>query len=271
MDNNSAAERLAGLLQTQDLVRRIVARMLHVQADAVDEAVAEGLAALGEHLSVDRAYVFLFQGETMRNTHEWCAEGIPAEIENLQTVPVEAFAFWMDRLHAGDSVSVGNVDTLPDHRRAEREILKAQAIRSLAVVPMFSLGALVGFVGFDAVRALREFHEGEINLLRAVADGIKDSFGNYQSFRKAFSEAGATQFGSGWAWLVSKGGKLEVRKTANAETPLTEDGVTPLLTMDVWEHAYYLDFQNARPKYIETFLDNLVNWDFANQNLSDSK
>ena len=105
----------------------------------------------------------------------------------------------------------------------------------------------------------------------AVADGIKDSFGNYQSFRKAFSEAGATQFGSGWAWLVSKGGKLEVRKTANAETPLTEDGVTPLLTMDVWEHAYYLDFQNARPKYIETFLDNLVNWDFANQNLSDSK
>ncbi|MEN8822659.1 MAG: EAL domain-containing protein [Abyssibacter sp.] len=172
MDNNSAAERLAGLLQTQDLVRRIVARMLHVQADAVDEAVAEGLAALGEHLSVDRAYVFLFQGETMRNTHEWCAEGIPAEIENLQTVPVEAFAFWMDRLHAGDSVSVGNVDTLPDHRRAEREILKAQAIRSLVVVPMFSLGALVGFVGFDAVRALREFHEGEINLLRAVADGI---------------------------------------------------------------------------------------------------
>ncbi len=105
----------------------------------------------------------------------------------------------------------------------------------------------------------------------AVADGIKDSFGDYQSFRKAFSEAGATQFGSGWAWLVSKGGKLEVRKTANAETPLTEDGVTPLLTMDVWEHAYYLDFQNARPKYIETFLDNLVNWDFANQNLSDSK
>ena len=105
----------------------------------------------------------------------------------------------------------------------------------------------------------------------AVADGIKDSFGDYKSFRKAFSEAGATQFGSGWAWLVSKGGKLEVRKTANAETPLTEDGVTPLLTMDVWEHAYYLDFQNARPKYIETFLDNLVNWDFANQNLSDSK
>lgn len=105
----------------------------------------------------------------------------------------------------------------------------------------------------------------------AVSDGIKDAFGDYQGFRKAFAEAGATQFGSGWAWLVSKGGKLEVRKTANAETPLTEDGVTPLLTMDVWEHAYYLDFQNARPKYIETFLDNLVNWDFANQNLSDSK
>jgi len=65
-------------------------------------------------------------------------------------------------------------------------------------------------------------------------------------------------------------GKLEVRKTLNAETPLTEAGVTPLVTMDVWEHAYYLDFQNARPKYIEAFLDSLINWDFVNQNLADA-
>ena len=77
-------------------------------------------------------------------------------------------------------------------------------------------------------------------------------------------------FGSGWAWLVLAGDKLEVRKTPNAETPLTEDGVTPLLTMDVWEHAYYLDFQNARPAYIETFLGELVNWDFANENLANA-
>ena len=104
-----------------------------------------------------------------------------------------------------------------------------------------------------------------------VADKIKQAFGDYEGFKKAFAEAGATQFGSGWAWLVLNNGKLEVRKTANAETPLTEKGVTPILTMDVWEHAYYLDFQNARPKYIETFLGELVNWDFANANLSDAK
>ncbi len=101
-----------------------------------------------------------------------------------------------------------------------------------------------------------------------IAKAIDEAFGGYDGFKDAFADAGATQFGSGWAWLVAKGGKLEVRKTLNAETPLTEAGVTPLLTMDVWEHAYYLDYQNKRPDYIATFLDKLVNWDFANENLS---
>ena len=104
-----------------------------------------------------------------------------------------------------------------------------------------------------------------------VAELIERDFGSYDAFKEAFSTAGATQFGSGWALLVLESdGKLGIRKTPNAETPLTEDGVTPLLTMDVWEHAYYLDFQNARPKYIETFLGELVNWDFANQNIADA-
>ncbi len=100
-----------------------------------------------------------------------------------------------------------------------------------------------------------------------IADKINQDFGSYDAFKTEFSGAGATQFGSGWAWLVVKGGKLEIRKTANAELPLTEAGVTPLLTMDVWEHAYYLDFQNRRPDYMASWLDNLVNWDFANENL----
>jgi len=99
-----------------------------------------------------------------------------------------------------------------------------------------------------------------------IASMIDAAFGSYEEFRKKFAEAGATQFGSGWAWLVLSGGKLEIRKTPNAETPLTK-GATPLLTMDVWEHAYYLDYQNKRPDYISTFLDSLVNWDFANANL----
>lgn len=102
----------------------------------------------------------------------------------------------------------------------------------------------------------------------AVAEAINKDFGGYEGFKEAFSKAGATQFGSGWAWLVAANGKLDVRKTPNAETPLTEKGVTPLLTMDVWEHAYYLDFQNRRPDYIGAFLGKLVNWDFANANLA---
>ena len=102
----------------------------------------------------------------------------------------------------------------------------------------------------------------------AVAEAIKKDFGGYDEFKQAFSQAGATQFGSGWAWLVAANGKLEVRKTPNAETPLTDKNATSLLTMDVWEHAYYLDFQNRRPDYIGTFLGHLVNWDFANANLA---
>jgi len=102
----------------------------------------------------------------------------------------------------------------------------------------------------------------------AIAKAIDDSFGNYETFKNEFAAAGATQFGSGWAWLVAKGGKLEIRKTANAQTPLTDKSCTPILTMDVWEHAYYLDFQNKRPAYITAFLDGLVNWDFANENLA---
>jgi Fe-Mn family superoxide dismutase len=102
----------------------------------------------------------------------------------------------------------------------------------------------------------------------AIAQKLTTDFGTWEKFVELFSQAGATQFGSGWAWLCLKGGKLEVQKTPNAETPLTQAGVTPLLTMDVWEHAYYLDYQNRRPDYIKTFLEHLVNWDFANENLA---
>lgn len=99
-----------------------------------------------------------------------------------------------------------------------------------------------------------------------IADAINASFGSFDAFKEAFKTAGMTQFGSGWAWLVAKDGKLEVVKTPNAECPLT-NGYTPILTCDVWEHAYYLDYQNRRPDFLEAFLTHLVNWDFANANL----
>jgi len=100
----------------------------------------------------------------------------------------------------------------------------------------------------------------------AIATAIDESFGGYDQFRKDFADAATTQFGSGWAWLVRDGSKLKIVKTPNAETPLTT-AAKPILTIDVWEHAYYIDYRNARPKYIDTYLDHLVNWDFANANL----
>eukprot|EP00878_Enallax_costatus_P000589 GHUV01000687.1.p1 GENE.GHUV01000687.1~~GHUV01000687.1.p1 ORF type:complete len:232 (+),score=89.62 GHUV01000687.1:123-818(+) len=94
-----------------------------------------------------------------------------------------------------------------------------------------------------------------------LADAIKSSFGSFDEFKTQFKNAGATQFGSGWAWLVAdKSGKLSIEKTPNAVTPVVE-GKTPILTMDVWEHAYYLDVQNRRPDYMTTFVDKLINWE----------
>lgn len=102
----------------------------------------------------------------------------------------------------------------------------------------------------------------------ALADKIKADFGSFEKFAEEFKNAGATQFGSGWAWLVlGQDGKLKVTKTPNAENPMTK-GDKPLLTMDVWEHAYYLDFQNRRPDYMGAFLGSLVNWDFVAENLA---
>lgn len=100
----------------------------------------------------------------------------------------------------------------------------------------------------------------------AVAEKIDAAFGSFDKFREEFINAGIGQFGSGWVWLVESNGALEIVKTANAETPLT-DGKTPLLVCDVWEHAYYIDFQNRRPDFLASFLDNLVNWDFVASNL----
>ena len=95
---------------------------------------------------------------------------------------------------------------------------------------------------------------------------IAAAFGGKDQLIAQLAEAGKTQFGSGWAWLVYEGGKLTVEKTPNADTPMAR-GKKCLLTMDVWEHAYYLDFQNRRPDYITAFLDKLVNWEFAAANL----
>jgi Fe-Mn family superoxide dismutase len=102
----------------------------------------------------------------------------------------------------------------------------------------------------------------------AVLKGkIDAAFGSVDALKKEFSAAAVSQFGSGWAWLVAEGDKLKIVKTGNAETPLTHAGSKPLLTIDVWEHAYYLDYQNKRADYANAVLDKLINWEFAVKNL----
>jgi Fe-Mn family superoxide dismutase len=100
----------------------------------------------------------------------------------------------------------------------------------------------------------------------AAADAINEGFGGYDAFRDEFKKAAVGQFGSGWAWLVLDGGKVAVMATANADLPM-KHGRTALITCDVWEHAYYIDYRNRRPDYVDTFLDHLVNWDQVNAGL----
>jgi Fe-Mn family superoxide dismutase len=100
----------------------------------------------------------------------------------------------------------------------------------------------------------------------ALAERIKASFGSHDNFRKAFLDAATGQFGSGWAWLVQSGDRLEVVATADADNPLLR-GKIPLLTCDVWEHAYYLDYQNRRAEYVKAFVDQLIDWQFAARQL----
>lgn len=101
-----------------------------------------------------------------------------------------------------------------------------------------------------------------------IKDALEKSFGDLAAFKKAFGMAAVGQFGSGWAWLVKgKDGTLKIETTSNADTPIAHGG-TPLLVADVWEHAYYLDYQNRRPDHVTAWLDKLVNWSFAEKNLT---
>ena len=111
---------------------------------------------------------------------------------------------------------------------------------------------------------------GAKKLPASLQKAIDSDLGGYDKMREDFIAAGTTQFGSGWAWLAVKDGKLAVMKTANGENPLMH-GALPVLGCDVWEHSYYIDYRNARPKYLEAFIDNLVNWEYVEQMYSAAK
>ena len=105
---------------------------------------------------------------------------------------------------------------------------------------------------------------------KAVLEILKDSFGELSDFKEAFLKSSKEHFGSGWIWLIKQGNRVKIVATHDADTPIAHDQI-PLLTLDVWEHAYYLDYQNRRPEYAEAFLDHLVNWDFVESRLDIGK
>jgi Fe-Mn family superoxide dismutase len=102
----------------------------------------------------------------------------------------------------------------------------------------------------------------------AIADAINSAFGSFEEFQAKFNDSAVNNFGASWTWLVKKAdGSLDIVNTSNAGTPITEEGVTPLMTVDLWEHAYYIDYRNVRPDYLKGFWA-LINWNFANENFA---
>ncbi len=147
-------------------------RFISAKSVNTDQEVEDGLGKVGHFLEVDRSYIFLLhaEGQTMSNTHEWCAAGISPEKENLKDLPVEIFPAWMKTLSEGRNIHIADVNQLPDSWKGERDILQAQSIQSVVVVPLVVSRELVGFAGFDAVRSKRVWKEHEISLLRVMGD-----------------------------------------------------------------------------------------------------
>ncbi|MGQ9853567.1 MAG: histidine kinase dimerization/phosphoacceptor domain -containing protein, partial [Candidatus Oleimicrobiaceae bacterium] len=176
-ERRKAEEALKERLALEDLIAAIATDFVRLRAEQVDPHINQALAALGAFAQVDRSYVFVFSldGARMSCTHEWVAEGIHPEIENLRALSVDDFPWWMEQLRAQQNIYIPCVDALPPEAAAEKEILQAQSIQSLIVVPMISAGELLGFLGFDSVRCQREWPESFIPLLRISGEIIANA------------------------------------------------------------------------------------------------
>jgi len=156
----------------ESLLVSLSKRFINIAADELDENITRTLAAVGEFTKVDRSYLFLFSddGLKMNNTHEWCAPGIEPQIGMLQDLSVDVFPWWMDKLRRYETILIPRVADLPPEANAEKEILQAQAIRSITVVPVVFGTTLAGFMGFDSARAERDWMEEDVDALRLVGD-----------------------------------------------------------------------------------------------------
>jgi len=179
-DWREAQETLTHRAKLQQLMVEISAGFIDMPIDRLDEVIEEALGTVGSFVDADRSYVFLFDGDpeedrretTGSNTHEWCAEGIPSQKADLQNIPCESIPWWMDQLSRREPLVIPSVDELPDAAAAEKEILEAQNIRSLVVLPMTRESRLIGFVGFDAVETQVEWNDETVTVLHVLEDAI---------------------------------------------------------------------------------------------------
>ena len=162
-------EDVTGLLE---LMTTILRRFAGLGDHDIDAGIDDALASIGHFAGVDRSYMFTIDGEFINNSHEWCAPGISPEIHNLQQVPYETIYWWGPHLASGEPIYIPSVAQLVEERAAERELLSAQGIQSLIVVPLMGPDRLQGFIGFDSVQGHRVWSKQAILLLRAIADVI---------------------------------------------------------------------------------------------------
>lgn len=172
---------LIGLLE---LMTSILRRFADMADQEVDAGIDDALASIGTFAGVDRSYLFQIDADLARihNTHEWCAPGIAPEIDNLRDLPFDTIHWWRPRLLRGESIYIPKIQALPDARAEERELLRAQGIQSLIVVPLMAPERLRGFLGFDSVRRQRRWSQAANLLLRAVADIIVGGLARHEAF-----------------------------------------------------------------------------------------
>lgn len=193
---------------------------------------------------------------------------LPYDYKDLEPhISAKTLEFHHDKHHAGYVTNLNNLtkDT-PLADKSLEEVIK-ETVNDSSKVGIFNNAAQVWNHTFYW-HCMKKNGGGTPG--GELAEKINSTFGSFDEFKKQFKDAGATQFGSGYSWLVLENGTLKVVKSPNAANPMT-NGQTPLLTADVWEHAYYLDYQNRRPDYLQTFLDSLVNWDYVAEQYAKAK
>lgn len=186
-------------------------------------------------------------------------EPLPFPEDGLEPyISAKTLSFHYGKHHAAYVAKANElIKTSPLQGKTLEEVIAASS-KDSALTPLFNNAAQVWNHAFFWKCLKKDGGRPTGDLLRK----IEAAFGSYDDFKRKLSEAAVGRFGSGWAWLVMDNGTLKITSTANADTPIAH-GQKPLLTIDVWEHAYYLDYQNRRPDFVNTLIDNLINWDFV--------